>query len=86
MRDVVDKLAWKHAVAPQEVEDVLNSSPRFRFIEFGDVEGENLYAALGRTSAGRYLVVYFVYKTTGEALVISARSMTAKERRSYAKK
>jgi len=53
------------------------------------VEGEDLYAAMSRTAAGRYLTIitiYFVYKTTKEALIISAREMTKKEKRSYAKK
>jgi uncharacterized DUF497 family protein len=59
---------------------------RFRFIESADVEGEDLDAALGRTLAGRYVIVYFVHKRTGEALIISARSMTRKEKRFYAKK
>jgi hypothetical protein len=35
----------------------------------GDVAGEDLYAAMGQTEVGRYLMVFFVYKTTGEALV-----------------
>ncbi|PJH74730.1 MAG: hypothetical protein CO064_10430 [Anaerolineae bacterium CG_4_9_14_0_8_um_filter_58_9] len=86
LRNVVDKLAWKHNVTTDEVEDILNHTPRYRFIETGDVEGEDLYAALGQTEAGRYLIVYFVYKATGEALVVSAREMTKKERRTYAKK
>jgi hypothetical protein len=86
MRNVVDKLAWKHNVITDEVEVVFNHSPRYRFIETGDVNGENLYVALGRTDAGRYLIVYFIYKTTGEALVVSAREMTKKERKTYAKK
>lgn len=85
-RSVVDKLSWKHEVTTDEVEQVLNRSPRIRFIEKGDVESENLYAALGRTEAGRYLIVYFVHKTTGEALIISAREMTKQERRGYGKK
>ena len=59
---------------------------RFRFIEMGDVEGEDLYAAVGRTAAGRYVIIYFVHKRTGEALIISARNMTKKEKRFYAKK
>ena len=50
-----------------------------------DVEGEDLYAAMGRTAAGRYLITYFVYKATMEALIISAREMTQKEQKSYAK-
>ena len=48
--------------------------------------GEDLYASLSQTAAGRYVVVYFVYKTTAEALIISARNMTKKEKRTYAKK
>lgn len=85
-REVVDKLAWKHHVTTDEVEEALTAARRFRFIETGDVEGEDLYAAMGRTAAGRYLVTYFVYKATKEALVISAREMTRKEKKSYAKK
>lgn len=45
-----------------------------------------MYAAMGRTAAGRYLLIYFVYKTTKEALIISAREMTKREKRAYAKK
>jgi len=86
LREVVDKLGWKHDVTTDEVEEALNGRPRFRFIERGNVEGEHLYAAMGQTAAGRYLVTYFVRKTTGEALIVSARDMTEKEKKSYAKK
>jgi len=40
----------------------------------------------GQTHEGRYLVVFFIWKTEGEALILSARDMDEKERRSYAKK
>jgi len=86
LRNVVDKLAWKHRVTIDEVEEVFRRLPRYRFLEKGDVAGEDLYAALGQTEAGRYLVVYFIYKVTAEALVLSARDMTRKEKKSYAKK
>ncbi len=86
LRNVVDKLQWKDNVSTDEVEEVFNRSPRYRLIETGDVEGENLYAALGQIESGRYLVVYFVHKATGEALIVSAREMTKKERSTYAKK
>jgi uncharacterized DUF497 family protein len=86
LRNVVDKLLWKHNVTTDEVEEVFNRSPRYRYIERGDVEGEDLYAAMGQTESGRYLIIYFVHKMTGEALVISARDMTKKERKLYAKK
>jgi len=85
LRDVVDKLSWKHNITTDEVEEIFDSSPRYRFIESGDVEGEDLYAALGQTEAGRYVIVYFVHKKTGEALIVSARDMTRKERRTYGK-
>jgi uncharacterized protein len=85
LRSVVDKLAWKHYVTTDEVEQVFNRPGRFRFIEKGDVQGEDLYAMLGQTEAGRYLVVYFVYKPTAEALIVSAREMTKQEKRVYAK-
>jgi uncharacterized DUF497 family protein len=85
LRDIVDKLWWKHHVTTDEVEQVFNRSPRYRFIETGDVDGEDLYTALGQTVGGRYLTVFFIHKATNEALVISAREMTRKERKSYGK-
>ncbi len=42
-----------------------------------------MYRALGQTDAGRYLVVFFIHKLTREALILSARDMDHKERRSY---
>jgi uncharacterized protein len=86
LRNVIDKLAWKHDVTTDEVEEIFSQVPRFRFIEDGVVAGENVYAALGRTEAGRYLVVYFIYKPTKEALVVSAREMTPREKKAYGKR
>jgi len=86
LREVVDKLEWKHHVTADEVEEALAATPRFRFIETGDLEKEDLYVAMSRTAAGRYLMIYFVYKVTREALIVSARDMTGKEKRAYAKK
>lgn len=85
LRDVVDKLLSKHSVTTDEVEEVFRHAPRFRFIERGDIQGQNLYTAMGQTEAGRYLIAYFIYKPTGDALMVSAREMTKKERKSYAK-
>ena len=51
----------------------------------GNVKGEDLYSALGQTEAGRYLVIFFLNKGRGKALIISARDMDAKERRRYDK-
>jgi len=85
LRDVVDKLLWKHQVTTDEVEAVFESNPNYRHIAEGNFEGEDLYAAFGRSSAGRYLIVFFIHKPANEALVVSAREMTRKERRSYGK-
>jgi uncharacterized DUF497 family protein len=85
LREIIDKLAWKHAVTPEEVEQVLEAARSFRFLETGDVEGEDLYFVRGQTDEGRYLVVFFLRKRSGEALVVSARDMTKRERKSYAK-
>lgn len=86
LRHVINKLAQKHQVDPEEVEEVFNSRPRFRRIARGNVAGEDLYSAMGQTNEGRYLITFFVYKRSREALVISSRDMSAKERRSYGKK
>ena len=80
----VDKLAQKHRVMPDEVEQVLFSKPFIRRAEKGRVQGEDVYAAYGQTAAGRYLVVFFILKYQTAALPISARDMTQAERRYYA--
>lgn len=84
--DVIDKLEDKHAVRISEVESVFTELPVFNRIQRGHVKGEDLFRAMGQTDSGRYLTVFFVYKMTHEALVISARDMTAKEKKHYAKR
>jgi len=83
---VIDKLVWKHHVSPEEVTEVLFDHPLYRKVQKGHVPGEDLYAALGQTDAGRYLIIFFIYKPTREALILSARDMEAKERRQYARR
>lgn len=83
---IIEKLATKHRVAPNEVEEVLRSQPKFRFVEKGDQKGEDVYMALGRTNAGRYLIVLFIYKTSAHVLILSARDMAEKERKQYGRK
>jgi uncharacterized protein len=79
----VAKIADKHAVGTDEVEEVLFNRPHVRRLKKGKVKGEHLYVAYGHTSAGRYLVVFFIRKLRGAALPISARDMTAAERRYF---
>lgn len=85
--DVVEKLEHKHAVSIAEVETLFEAKPVFRKIEKGRLNyNEHFYRALGQTDAGRYLAVFFIYKTTREALVISARDMSEGERKNHAKR
>ncbi len=82
--EVLEKLAVKHHVHRDEVREVFDRRPIFRFVEKGHYPGEDVYSASGQTEAGRYLIVFFIHKMSGEALPISARDMTIKERRKYA--
>lgn len=86
MRDVVDKLVFKHNVEAYEVEEVFDSNCKFRFVERGNQKGEDVYLALGKTYNGRYLSVIFIHKKTKDALILSARDMAKNERRRYGKK
>jgi uncharacterized DUF497 family protein len=86
LHSIVNKLAQKHQVDPYEVEQIFRNYPRFRRIARGNVAGEDLYTAMAQTDTGRYLIVFFIYKQTHEALVISARDMDARERRRHGKK
>jgi uncharacterized DUF497 family protein len=82
----IEKINAKHRVTQDEVREVLRSPAHFRFVEKGHRRGENVYAAMGQTSAGRYLIVFFVRKKTQQALIVSARDMTDSERKRYEKK
>lgn len=86
LEEIVDKLAWKHNVTTEEVEDALELAFRFRRLERGHYAEEDLFAAFGQSDAGRYLTVFFIYKSTNEALIISARDMTKFERRTYGRR
>ena len=80
----VEKLAFKHNVVTDEVEQVLFFRPLIRKAKKGQVKGEDVYAAYGQTDVGRYLIVFFIYKPQfSAALPISARDMTESERRYY---
>lgn len=85
LESIIEKLDKKHNVRQQEVREILTGHPVFRFVEKGHLPGENLYAALGQTISGRYIVVFFVYKKHGHALIVSARDMTNAERKQYEK-
>lgn len=84
--DIVAKLATKHSVETYEVEEVLSNKPKIRFVEKGYRDREDVYLALGQTFGGRYLTIFFIYKRTSEALILSARDMAEKEKRTYGRK
>ena len=85
LEEIVEKLDVKHGVSPEEVEQVFAGRPRIRRMNKGHYRGEDVYRTLGQTDAGRYLVVFFIHKMTNEALVLRARDMDDKERKSYAR-
>ncbi len=86
MDEIVEKLARKHHVETFEVEELFGVGPKFRFVENGNRDGEDVYAAFGQTEAGRYLLVFFVRKRDGRVLPVSARDMTPSERRNHGRK
>lgn len=80
-----EKNETRHHVTGEEAQEVFDSNPHIRFMELGNRDGEDAYAAFGRSDAGRYLVVYFIWKLNRDALVVSARDMDQTERRYYEK-
>ena len=81
--EIIEKLEWKHSVQPREVAEIFVNKTQFRFVEKGHRSGEDVYAAMGQTYAGRYLIVFFIYKKDKRAFILSARNMTDRERRMY---
>ena len=82
----VEKLDRKHDLSQDEVEGIFFNRPYFRFVERGWRKGEDVYSALGRAESGRYVIVFFIHKSDGSALVMSARDMDRKERKIYGKR
>lgn len=77
---VVDKLAEKHAVEQDEVEQAFFNPPyRLRRSKAGK------YLLYGRSMGGRYLFVVFAWEG-GLVRIISARDMLPGERRYYENK
>jgi hypothetical protein len=84
--DIVEKLYVKHHVTIDEAEEIFFDRPRYRFIESGHREGENVYSGCGQTESGRYLIIVFIYKSSNMALILSAHDMDKDERRRYERK
>jgi uncharacterized DUF497 family protein len=52
----------------------------------GHRSAENVFSVLGKTDAGCFLIVFFIYKKGNQALILSARDMTDAERKRHEKK
>ena len=77
---VVEKITEKHGVEPEEVEDALFNYPyKVRKASSGK------YLLFSRSNSGRYLFIVFTW-VDNDIQVISARDMTAKERRYLTRK
>ena len=83
---IIEKLERKHNVSQYEVREVFTNGPMFRYVEKGLQPNENVYAGLGQTNGGRYIIIFFIYKTNKHALIMSARDMTQSERKKYEQK
>jgi hypothetical protein len=84
----IDDLEWTlervehialHAITPDEVEEVLSSSPVFKRGRGG------VYEAWGQTESGRYLLVIFRYLGHNRAWPITTRDMDENEKRYFKK-
>ena len=80
--DRVEHIA-RHGVTPDEVEEVCF---RKSLVQRAKSEGKNpVYYVLGRTDAGRYLFCVVIRFPDGNGYPVTAREMTAKEKRRFRK-
>ena len=77
---ILDKIEAKHGISWEEVEQACISDKRH--VRRGR---EGLYKLFSRTDAGRYILVVLVDLGRGDWKVVTAREMTASERRLYTK-
>jgi uncharacterized DUF497 family protein len=81
--DNIRHLWMRHKVEPQEAEEVFIGQCKIRRGRF--VDGTPYYEALGSTCSGRFLLVAFQLKKGGKVRVATARPMSPREKRWYAK-
>ena len=78
--DRIDHIA-RHGVAPDEVDEVCFGKA---FVQRAQSQGENpVYYILGQTEAGRYLFCVVIHFPDGRGYPVTARLMTARERRRF---
>lgn len=88
----IQRLAWpadriehiaQHGVAPDEVEDVCFATP---WVRRAKSDGANpVYFVLGQTNVGRHLFCVVIGFSDGTGYPVTARPMTAREKRLYQK-
>jgi uncharacterized DUF497 family protein len=79
--DTADHIS-RHAVSPEEVEEVLFNDSDLPQIMRGK---ENRYLAYGKTNAGRFLLVVLIIANR-KTRIITARDMTEREKKFYRRK
>jgi uncharacterized DUF497 family protein len=79
--DTADHIS-RHAVSPEEVEEVLFNDSDLPRIMRGK---ENRYLAYGKTNAGRFLLVVLMIANR-KTRIITARDMTDREKKFYRRK
>jgi uncharacterized DUF497 family protein len=80
---IAQQVHQKHNIDPDEVDEVLTGQPHFRLVEESHRAGERVYAGLGQTQTGRYLVILFLHTPDGRARILWARDMRRTERKNY---
>ena len=73
----------RHAVRPDEVEEVLAGSPVWRRGRKHPETGRKSLYVLGKTEGGRYLFVVLSPRGRGRARCVTAMDMDEKARRYY---
>ncbi len=81
-REILEKIEDKHGIDFSEIFELFGH-PQVVLRGPYDQYGERRYSSLGRTSAGRYLLVVYTLPKPGFAKVITARDMMERERRYY---
>jgi uncharacterized protein len=78
----IDHIA-EHGVEPHEFEEVCSRRSLVRRVKS---EGDNpVYNVMGQTEDGRYLFCVVIHFPDGRGYPVSARPMTAKEKRRFRK-
>ena len=78
--DRIEHIA-QHGVTPRELEEICFGRP---FVQRARSEGPNpVYYVLGQTDAGKYVFCVVIHLPDGKGYPVTARPMTAKEKRRY---